>query len=100
MLAKAASLPPTAAEIRRAEVSSPIVAEVALMSRRCTTLPQVIRVCVTIWAEVIRGVRRCRDEAPCRPSVRGGRRPARDDRADRPARPAGAVGRLQPGPAA
>ena len=48
----------------------------------------------------IDGVHRRRDEAPGRAPVRGGRRRARGHRADRPARPANAVGRVQPGPAA
>ena len=49
---------------------------------------------------MIHGVRRRRDEAPGRPPVRGGRRRPRGHRAHRPARPAHAVGRVQPGPAA
>ena len=55
---------------------------------------------------VDRGMRRCcggvpgrGHAAPRRAPVRGGRRRARGHRADRPAGPADAVGRVQPGPA-
>ena len=47
-----------------------------------------------------RGVHRRRHEAPRRPPVRGGRGRAGGHRADRAARPADAVGGVQPGPAA
>src|SRR4029079_6400284 len=50
--------------------------------------------------EVIHGVRRRRHEAPGSAPVRGGRGRPRGHRANRPARAAGAVGRVQPGPAA